>query len=215
MLTIEKIKIYNKFGGDIDGFSRIGKTAKENLFNENDWGLIDEFEQDTKLISDRLVSKEYRERVLNKLNENCDSETKNYFTSKILFYSDFKEISKILANIKSKINDETDTIWTGFDNKKVLIKELASDQKQIELLDFETLEKIMVEFLPTSTYQELAMSNGWSDEYLKIAEKFDSIHKRIEKKLLTTTYKNNGGNSAKTKDNNNNKLWSKLKNLWS
>jgi hypothetical protein len=120
-----------------------------------------------------------------------------------------------VAYIKSKINDETDTVWAGFDNTEILIKELDSDQKQIELLDFDTLEKIMVEFLPTSTYQELAMSNGWSDEYLKIAENFDSIHKRIKEKLLTTTYKNNGRNPAKTKESNNNKLWSKLKSLWS
>jgi len=120
-----------------------------------------------------------------------------------------------MANIKSRTNDETDTVWAGFDNTEVLIKELDSDQKQIELLDFDTLEKIMVEFLPTSTYQELAMSNGWSDEYLQIAEKFNSIHKRIKEKLLTTTYKNNNGSSAKAKDSNNNKIWSKLKNLWS
>ena len=199
MLTIEKIKTYNKFGGDIDGFSRGRKTAEENLFSDNDWSLIDEFEQDVKLISNRLVSKEYRENALIKLNENCDLETKDYFKSKIPFYSDFKEILEIMANIKSRINDETDTVWAGFDNAEILTKELDSDQKQIELLDFDTLEKIMVEFLPTSTYQELAMSNGWSDEYLKIAEKFDSIHKRIKEKLLTTTPIRNTGFWAKFK----------------
>jgi len=199
MLTIEKIKIYNKFGGDIDGFSRGGKTSEHNLFSDNDWSLIDEFEQDVKLISDRLVSKEYREKALIKLNENCDLETKDYFKYKIPFYSDFKEVSKIVANIKSRINDETDTVWAGFDNAGILTKELDTDQKQIELLDFDTLEKIMVEFLPTSTYQELAMSNGWSDEYLKIAEKFDSIHKRIKEKLLTTTPIRNTGFWAKFK----------------
>ena len=215
MLTIEKIKIYNKFGGDVDGFARGGKSSEQNLIGDNDWSLIDEFEQDTKLISDRLVSREYRESALNKLNEKCDTETLKYFTSKIPFYSDFKKVSEIIGDIKSRINDKTDTVWAGFDNIEVLTKELDSDQKQIEILDFETLEKIMVEFLPTSTYQELAMSNGWSEEYLQIAEKFDSIHKRIKEKLLTTTYKNNDGNSAKTKDSNNNKFWSKLKNLWS
>ncbi|WP_215226696.1 hypothetical protein [Echinicola shivajiensis] len=215
MLTIEKIKIYNKFNGDIDAFDRGGKMSEHNQLNDDDWSLIDGFEQDVKLISDRLVSKEYRERALIKLNENCDLETKDYFKSKIPFYSDFKEVSEIVANIKSRINDETDTVWAGFDNTEVLIKGLDSDQKQIELLDFDTLEKIMVEFLPTSTYQELAMSNGWSDEYLKIAEKFDSIHKRIKEKLLTITYNDNGGDSAKTKDNNNNKLWSNLKSWWS
>ncbi|WP_423997120.1 hypothetical protein [Maribacter sp. IgM3_T14_3] len=215
MLTIEKIKIYNKFGGDIDHLARVGKSTEKELISDNDWSQIDEFEQDVKLISDRLVSKEYRENALIKMNENCDLETKDYFKSKIPFYSDFKEVSEIVANIKSRINDETDTVWAGFDNVEILTKELDTDQKQIELLDFDTLEKIMVEFLPTSTYQELAMSNGWSDEYLKIAEKFDSIHKRIKEKLLTTTYKNNGGNSAKIKDINNNNFWSKLKKWWS
>ena len=45
-------------------------------------------------IRDRLVSKEYREKALIKLNENCDSETKDYFTSKIPFYTDFKDINE-------------------------------------------------------------------------------------------------------------------------
>ena len=207
MLTIEKIKIYNKFGGDIDGLARVGKSAKQHLIKSNDWSLIDEFEQDLKLISDRLVSKEYREKTLKKLTEYCDSETKNYFMLKTPFYSDFKEVSDIISNIKSRISEETDTIWAGFDNVKTLIKELDSDQKQIELLDFDTLEKIMVEFLPTSTYQELAMSNGWGDEYLKIAQKFDTIHKRIKNKLLITTDKTKERNSSKTNDN---KFWSKL-----
>ena len=141
MLTIKKIKIYNKFGGDIDGFSRGRKMSQQNLFNDNDWSLIDEFEQDIKLISDRVVSKEYREKALIKLNKNCDLETKEYFKSKIPFYSDFKEVSIIVANIKLRINDETDTVWAGFENTEALIKELDYDKKQIELLDFDTLEK--------------------------------------------------------------------------
>ena len=182
MLTIEKIKIYNKFGGDIDGFSRGGKTSEENLFDDNDWSLIDEFEQDIKIISDRLVSEEYREKALKKLREKCDKKTVEYFTSKIPFYTDFKEISKIIGIIKAKINSETDTVWAEFDNPDILIKELDSDQKKIELLDFETLEKIMIDFLPTSTYQELAISNGWSEEYMEIANNFDSIYKRIKEK---------------------------------
>ena len=137
MLTIKKIKIYNKFGGDIDGFSRGRKMSQQNLFNDNDWSLIDEFEQDIKLISDRVVSKEYREKALIKLNKNCDLQTKEYFKSKIPFYSDFKEVSIIVANIKLRINDETDTVWAGFENTEALIKELDYDKKQIEFIGVE------------------------------------------------------------------------------
>jgi len=82
MLNIAKIKIYNKFGGDIDGFARLGKSSEEKLFDDNEWSLIDEFEQDVKLISSGLVSKEYRERTLSKINENCDMEAKGYFLAK-------------------------------------------------------------------------------------------------------------------------------------
>lgn len=57
----------------------------KNLFNDNDWSLIDEFEQDTKLISNRFVSREYRVSALNKLPEKCYSETLKYFTSFISF----------------------------------------------------------------------------------------------------------------------------------
>ena len=191
MITIEKIKIYNKFGGDIDGFYRGGKTSEENLFDDNDWSLIDEFEQDVKLISERLASKEYGEKALGKISKKCDIKTVEYFTFKIPFYADFQEISKIIGNIKSRINIETDTLWTGFDNTEILKNELDSDQKRIELLDFEILEKIMVEFLPTSTYQELAMSNGWSEEYLKIAENSNiyTMKKRFLDEILSNLKK--------------------------
>ncbi len=202
MLTIEKIKIYNKFNGDIDAFGRGGKMSEHDRLDDDDWCLIDEFEQDVKLISDRLVSKEFREKALYKLNENCDLETEEYFKSKILFYTDFKEVLEIIVYVKSRINDKIDMVWSGFDNAEVLTEELESYQKQIELLDFDTLEKIIVEFLQIGNYQEVAILNGWSTEYLKVAEKFYFIHKRIEEKLLMTTPVCNTN------------FWTKFKNLF-
>ena len=34
---------------------------------------------------------------------------------------------------------------------------------------------IAVEFAPTSTIQEISMSNNWSDEYLKLANEIDNL----------------------------------------
>lgn len=181
MLTIKKIKIYNKYGGDIDNLVRIGKSTEKTLFNDNEWSLVDEFEQDIKLISDRLVSRGFREQVLKNLIEKLDSEAKDYFTLKIPFFCDFKEVSEIISVIKSKVTSETNTTWSGFENVEVLLKELDSYQNQIELLDFETLDKIMIEFLPTGTFQELAITNGWHDDYLRIAEQLDTLYNRIKK----------------------------------
>lgn len=41
-------------------------------------------------------------------------------------------------------------------------------------------DKLIIEFLPTSTLQEISMSNDWSDEFLIIAAKFDNLIKNIK-----------------------------------
>lgn len=83
MITLEKISIYNKFGGDIDDFSRFSKLSEQNLIDDSDWSLIEEFIQNIKLISEKLSSKEYNENTLRKMTEKCDSQSFEYLTSKI------------------------------------------------------------------------------------------------------------------------------------
>ena len=214
MLSIEKIGIYNKFGGDIEGLFRVGKLNEKKVIKDYEWSLIDEFEQDVHLISNRLVSKDYRERSLKRIIESCDLETKDFFTQKIPFYSDFQEVSELLSTIKLKIRRNTKAISAGFENVELLIGELDSYKKQIELLDFDILEKIKMEFLPTSSFQELAMSNGWSDKYIIIVQEFDVIYKRINKKLLQKE-RNDIGSLSETKESGYKIIWFKLKKMWS
>ncbi len=37
MITIEMLKMYSKYGGDIDGWARMEKS---NFMTDNDWGII-------------------------------------------------------------------------------------------------------------------------------------------------------------------------------
>lgn len=97
-------------------------------------------------------------------------------------YNEYQEIVKILEKIKSYINDETDTIWAGFNNTEDLLIELNKDIELLKLCDYETLVKVNIDFLPTCTYQELSLSNGWSDEYLIMSEKFDKCYQIIKDK---------------------------------
>ena len=182
IITIDRLKLYNAYGGDIDGFSRTNSKKNKEVFgddSDNAWTTISSKLQDIELISKRLSSQDYTDNIIRELKEICDTQSFAALTKKIKFYTDFQIVAEILQEIKNKINLDTDTIWAGFDTIDIFLKELSEDIENIKLCNFKTLDKVNIEFAVTSTYQELSMSNGWSDDYLKLAEKFDKVYEEI------------------------------------
>ena len=51
MITRQKLKIFDKYGGDIDGLERMGSSLEKELFRNDDWSLIDNSYQDIELIN--------------------------------------------------------------------------------------------------------------------------------------------------------------------
>lgn len=74
MITIDKIKIYKRFNGDIDGWARIGTNEEKSIMNDNDWFLIEGFIQDISLVKKGLASDTFMNSIRERLKENCDSE---------------------------------------------------------------------------------------------------------------------------------------------
>lgn len=185
MITIDKIKIFDSYGGDIDGFASVSRDSEKKLFDNNDWALIDSFYRDIELINKRLAVQTYVEQTITKLKDNCDIKSFDLFTSRIECYDDFQKIAGILKQIRAFISKETDTVWAGFDNSDKFLDELNQDIEKIETCNFQTLEKVHVEFLPTCTYQELSMSNGWGEEYLELSTEFDKIFERMTERETT------------------------------
>jgi len=186
-LNIEKLKIYNSYGGDIDGICRNNRPAEKAAFGDNfdsTWSLIANKLQDIELISKQLTSYDYTKNTLTELYENSDDETYNLFTDKIPFYNDFQKVKSILETIKNLIIDDTDTVWAGYDNGKEFLVDLNTDIEKIRFCDFETLDKLNMEFAQASTYQEISLSNDWANEYLKLAEQFDNLYKRLKSKQV-------------------------------
>lgn len=179
MITTEKIKIFDRYKGDIDGFARVGRNYEKKRIDNNDWYLIDSFYQDIELINKGLAAQTYIAKTFSKLKENCDHTGFNWFVNRIELYKDFQKVADILNQIKSFITKDTDTVWAGFENVNKFLEELNQDIEKIENCDLQTLEKVHVEFLPTCTYQELSMSNGWSDKYMILSTDFDKIYERI------------------------------------
>lgn len=184
LLNSKHLNIYNKYYGDIDGLLRQNQKIEIEVFeNKIDiiWAEIANKLQDIKLINERLSSKEYSLNSLKDLKQKCDEETYLIFLSKINNFENFIKISNILKIIKEQINPKTETIWSGFDNPEILKEEINYDIEKIEYCDYGTLEKVNTDFAPTSIYQELAMSNGWTQDYLSIASEFDNLYSLITK----------------------------------
>lgn len=179
MITTEKLKIFDKYKGDIDAFARIGRETEKTVLTDNDWQLIDSFKQDIVLINKGLSSSDFNSKTIAQIKNNTDKNAFDTLSKQIVGFNDFQKIGQLLRKIKAKIQDDTDVLWTHYNDTKTFIEDLESDIKSIENCDRKTLEKIKINFLPTSTYQEISLSNNWSDEFLRIASEFDNLYNRI------------------------------------
>ena len=180
----EQLKIFNSYGGDIDGFLRMNKTYEKEIFGEHldeKWTFLTNTLQDFELIAKRLSSYDYTKNVLTEINEKTDGETFRLLTSKIGFYDDFQKVRDILETIKDYTNKDTDTVWAGYDNADEFLTDLNADIEKVKFCDFATLDKLEMEFAPTSTYQELSLSNGWSENFLELAKRFDKLNEKLKK----------------------------------
>lgn len=87
---------------------------------------------------------------------------------------------EILSRIKAKITDESDLDWTPFETAEELRKEIDKFIVRLKQRDKKAMEDINIYFLPTSTFQEHAMQNGWTEEYRELAERFDKIYEQYK-----------------------------------
>jgi hypothetical protein len=103
----------------------------------------------------------------------------NFFQKpKQLLPKDQKELLQIIAAIRSTLTPETAFIYSYFESVEKLERELDQLSLAVRAGELNCLEDLNMHFLPTSGFQELAIENGWSNEYLKLAQQFDHVYKR-------------------------------------
>jgi len=90
------------------------------------------------------------------------------------------DLIEIIKNVREKFVDNSDMVWTSYETAKEIRDELDSFIQQINLGDKTCLENLNMHFLPTSTFQEHSLQNGWTKEYLKLSENFDSIYEKMK-----------------------------------
>ena len=63
MITRENLRIYEKFGGDIDGFARGSKPSERESITDQDWHLIEEIRQSLSIVQSGLATADFEARV--------------------------------------------------------------------------------------------------------------------------------------------------------
>jgi hypothetical protein len=93
-----------------------------------------------------------------------------------------QSILDILDRDQTKITDDSDVAWTRYESPAALRAELASYIEQLNAGNTDFLNQLNHHFLPTSTFQEHAISNGWVDEYMELSEAFDNTYASFQSK---------------------------------
>ena len=88
----------------------------------------------------------------------------------------FHEAIEVLKIVETKITDDSNLTWVSFKSSTDFRKEIHSLIARLERQELKAVDDASVLFLPTADFQEHAISNGWSDEYMRLAERFAKVH---------------------------------------
>jgi hypothetical protein len=72
MLTLEKLRVYESFDGDMDGWARTARPGNPHGMTDADWFLIDELRQALHQVAAGLASPHYRAHVEKRLLDATD-----------------------------------------------------------------------------------------------------------------------------------------------
>jgi hypothetical protein len=85
------------------------------------------------------------------------------------------QIINLINRVKQNISVNSDMTYCYYETPNELIEVLNKFIFELENENMNVIDDLLSEFAPTSSLQEHSMSNGWIDEYLLIAEEFDSL----------------------------------------
>jgi len=74
MLTLEKLRVYESFNGDIDGWARTARPGNPADMTDEDWFLIDELRQALYQVAAGLASAHCQSQLEQRLLEATDGE---------------------------------------------------------------------------------------------------------------------------------------------
>ena len=73
MVTKNKLRIYERYDGDIDSWARTGSKREKSVMTDNDWHVIERLIQNVVLMKKGLASCNFSASLSQQLKESCDT----------------------------------------------------------------------------------------------------------------------------------------------
>ncbi len=74
---------------------------------------------------------------------------------------------------------DNDFCWSSWENYDEALKEIESLIKSIKAGALPERLDVAVLFAPTGPIQEVSLSSGWGEAFLRVAEKYDDVEKLL------------------------------------
>ena len=87
--------------------------------------------------------------------------------------------AEVLNEARTYITDSSNFDWVPFNSAEEMRKLLDDYTLRIKNGDINAVRSAYDLFLPTGAIQEHAISNGWTDKYMKLANRFDEVYREL------------------------------------
>lgn len=82
-------------------------------------------------------------------------------------------IEVLAASIELVSLEGNNFLWSSWNDAEAAVQELGEHRRLLESPASPNIDRISVLFAPTGPMQEVSMSSGWGEQFIKLASYFD------------------------------------------
>lgn len=86
-----------------------------------------------------------------------------------------EEIIEILIQVKNQIVDTSNVVSAGYESPEIMRKDIERIISELQQGKMHGINEAALLFAPTGPFQEHSISNHWSEEYIRLAGRFDKL----------------------------------------
>jgi hypothetical protein len=101
----------------------------------------------------------------------------------------FQPLVDVLRAVRDKIHPGTDPVWAGFEDVNEVLEELDMYIQDMQACNFLQLDSLRARFAPAGPFQDLSITNGWGQDFLKFALAFDTAYRNLRQHDPSYGYK--------------------------
>jgi len=84
-------------------------------------------------------------------------------------------IKALLLRVRAKITDDTNVLWVPHETPAALRSDIDDDIALLGELTPDTIHSLRFQYTGPSIFHNVAVCNGWGDEFLELAAEFEKL----------------------------------------